>query len=80
MKELDLLLLAWLEGHWHSASSEQREAFTQILDLPDPQIAGYLLGHAPCSEDPVASLVAALRRLASQPRQGDRDTSPRNTG
>lgn len=80
MKELDLLLLAWLEGHWPSASREEREAFGQILDLPDPELAGYLLGNAHCGEGPMASLVAALQHLAVRPAGGVGQGASRNPG
>lgn len=43
MKELDLLLVAWLERCWPDADAGQRLQFARFLELPDPQIAGYLL-------------------------------------
>lgn len=43
MKELDLLLVGWLDAHWPAADSAERERFARFLELPDPQIAGYLL-------------------------------------
>ena len=48
MKELDLLLLRYLKGSYALASSEQRAAFAEFLELPDPDIARYLVaGHVP---------------------------------
>jgi len=48
MKELDILLLRYLKGSYVQASSAQREAFAEFLELPDPDIARYLVaGHAP---------------------------------
>ena len=43
MKELDLLLLRYLRGPYAAAESEEREAFARFLDLPDPDIARYLV-------------------------------------
>jgi antitoxin CptB len=80
MKELDLLLLAWLETAWPTASAAERMTFDQILDLPDPELAGYLLGHAQSSESRIASLVAALQALAASPRSGAGAAAPRNPG
>lgn len=80
MKELDLLLLAWLETAWPSASVAERDTFEQILDLPDPELAGYLLGHAECNESRLASLVAALQALAARAAGGARITALRNPG
>ncbi|HEV7607710.1 MAG TPA: succinate dehydrogenase assembly factor 2 [Steroidobacteraceae bacterium] len=43
MKELDLLLLRYLRDRHALASSDERAAFVEFLELPDPDIAGYLL-------------------------------------
>jgi antitoxin CptB len=42
MKELDFLLLRYLPRH-ALATSEERAAFVEFLELPDPDIARYLL-------------------------------------
>jgi antitoxin CptB len=42
-KELDLLLLGWLARHFDSATVEQRARFAALLELPDPELARYLL-------------------------------------
>ena len=44
MKELDLLLIGWLETRFECASDAQRGQFEALLELPDPQLARYLLG------------------------------------
>jgi antitoxin CptB len=44
MKELDLLLSGWLETQFERASEAQRGQFEALLELPDPQLARYLLG------------------------------------
>ena len=44
MKELDLLLTGWLAREFDVAAEAQRRAFEALLELPDPQLAGYLLG------------------------------------
>jgi antitoxin CptB len=44
MKELDVLLARWIEVAWPEAGEEQRAAFAWLLDQPDPDIAGWLLG------------------------------------
>ncbi|HEY5019884.1 MAG TPA: succinate dehydrogenase assembly factor 2 [Steroidobacteraceae bacterium] len=43
-KELDLLLLGWLARSFESATAEQRAGFAALLELPDPELASYLLG------------------------------------
>jgi len=43
MKELDLLLVRYLRRHYDAAGSDERAAFALFLELPDPQIARYLV-------------------------------------
>ena len=59
MKELDILLLRYLR-RTALATSDERAAFIEFLELPDPDIARYLLaGDVP--EDPRhAALCRAL--------------------
>ena len=61
MKELDLLLLRYMDHAWSAASSVEKAAFEQVLDLPDPVLAAYLLGH----ETPPSSLETLVDRLRS---------------
>ena len=61
MKELDLLLVRYLRNHYAQAGAGERDAFVQFLELPDPDIARYLIGGA-VPEDPVeAALCRVLR-------------------
>jgi antitoxin CptB len=62
MKELDILLLRYLRADLASAPSVERIAFAEFLELPDPDIARYLLaGDVP--DDPRhAALCRALLR------------------
>jgi succinate dehydrogenase flavin-adding protein (antitoxin of CptAB toxin-antitoxin module) len=59
MKELDLLLLRYVEQVWSAAGETERASFEQLLELPDPQLAAYLLGH----ETPPPTLAALVARL-----------------
>jgi antitoxin CptB len=43
-KELDLLLLGWLTRHFDTATAEQRARFASLLEMPDPELARFLLG------------------------------------
>jgi succinate dehydrogenase flavin-adding protein (antitoxin of CptAB toxin-antitoxin module) len=60
MKELDLILEGWLAQRYGRASPAERALFAAFLELPDPQIAGYLLGAAIPSDPAIAALVAQL--------------------
>jgi antitoxin CptB len=61
MKELDLLLLRYLRERYPQAASGDRAAFEAFLELPDPDLARYLIaGHVP--DDPgFAAICHALR-------------------
>ena len=64
MKELDFLLSRYLRERHPAAAREEREAFVQFLELPDPELARYLLaGDVP--EDPQ---LAALCRTLLHPK------------
>ena len=43
MKELDLMLLRYLRGGHAQAASEERSAFVEFLELPDPDLVRYLI-------------------------------------
>jgi antitoxin CptB len=61
MKELDLLLIGWLETQFERASDLQRGQFEALLALPDPQLARYLLGgERPEGADLAAAVDAVL--------------------
>ena len=63
MKELDLLLVRFLRGHYATATSDEQDAFVEFLELPDPDIARYLIaGDVP--DDPRH---AALCRMLVHP-------------
>jgi antitoxin CptB len=44
-KELDVLLDRYLRSLYPSASMEEKQAFDQLLRLPDDELADYLLGN-----------------------------------
>jgi antitoxin CptB len=62
MRELDELLLRYLEEDYPSASADDRAAFARILELQDPEIFGYLLGRDAPAEAPLRHVVARIRR------------------
>jgi antitoxin CptB len=61
MKELDVLLERFLRTGYDAASSDEKRAFAALLELPDPELAAYLLGHATPPEAHAAQLA---RRIA----------------
>ena len=43
MRELDDLLSGYLERHYDDADDAEKAAFQALLELPDPDLIGYLL-------------------------------------
>jgi antitoxin CptB len=60
MKELDLLLLGWLQQRYGAATPGERATFEAFLELPDPDIAALLLGREHPTDPALAALVAQL--------------------
>jgi len=69
MKELDLVLTRYLRERWPAAAEVERAAFERILELPDPVLAGYLMGRED-SPDPDMAMVLAVLRGAVTPAVG----------
>jgi succinate dehydrogenase flavin-adding protein (antitoxin of CptAB toxin-antitoxin module) len=63
MKELDVLLERFAHQVLPSASDEERVTFAQLLELPDPVLAQYLLGGYPPAEPALARLVGRIQAL-----------------
>ena len=62
MRELDELLLRFLEDEYPRASLDERDAFARILELQDPEIFGYLVGRESPAEASLRHVVARIRR------------------
>jgi antitoxin CptB len=63
MRELDELLLRYVERRLPQAGPGERDAFACLLDLPDPELFGYLAGRRPrAAADPmIENVVARIR-------------------
>jgi antitoxin CptB len=61
MKELDLVLLRYLERTYARAPGEEQAAFRQVLEMQDPEILDYLTGRADAPEGALGRVVASLR-------------------
>jgi antitoxin CptB len=69
MKELDVLLERYVRSRLVDASRQDRDCLARLLELPDPVLADYLLGHATADDPGLRDLVAAVRTWA--PAAGD---------
>lgn len=63
MRELDVMLTRYLDRVWATASSAERDAFVQLVDLQDPELFGYLVGRTTPPEESQRALIACIRRL-----------------
>ncbi|MBT8145002.1 MAG: succinate dehydrogenase assembly factor 2 [Gammaproteobacteria bacterium] len=61
MRELDLLMDGWLTRSYGSASAEQRQAFGELLECPDPQLLMWLTGREIPADPVTAELIDAIR-------------------
>lgn len=61
MRELDVLLSAWLDDHFDNASDAEMAGLCSLLALPDPQLAGYLLQGQSVSDPDAANVVKLIR-------------------
>ena len=61
MKELDLVLMRYLQQRWPAASRAERASFERILDLPDPLLAAYLTGRERSPDGEVQGLLDRMR-------------------
>jgi antitoxin CptB len=62
MKELDLLLLRYLRARHDISTSDERAAFVEFLELPDPDLVRYLIAGDVPKDPRHAALCRAVRR------------------
>jgi antitoxin CptB len=60
MRELDALLTRYLDQRYAAAASSERDAFARLLELPDPDLFGYLVGRTEAAEGPMRDVVARI--------------------
>lgn len=61
MRELDELLLRFLDSGYARASAEEKAGFRLLLELPDPDLVGYLLYRQQPESDALVRIVRSLR-------------------
>ena len=57
MRELDELLLRYVERRFDRAREEEKQAFRTVLSLSDPELVGYLLKRERPESTEIASVV-----------------------
>ncbi|MDH3364279.1 MAG: succinate dehydrogenase assembly factor 2 [Gammaproteobacteria bacterium] len=61
MRELDELLLEYLEERYPLADDDEKAAFQALLALADPELHGYLLQRQTPAEEPIANVIEQIR-------------------
>lgn len=64
MRELDVLLTTYLEQHYAASGEVDKQAFRELLALPDPDLNAYLLGATTPGNPEIAHAVALVRGKA----------------
>lgn len=62
MRELDELLLAYLETRYPLADEAEKAAFEAVLALADPEINAYLLQRQIPASEPIARVIEQILR------------------
>jgi len=60
VKELDLLLLGWLNTQFEGASPQLKAGFEALLELPDPLLLRYVLGKEAPEQAQLAAVIDAI--------------------
>lgn len=64
MLELDVLLGNFLKEAYTSLPDQDKQFFTDLLALPDPELFDYLMGRAQPEDANLAKITAAIRAHA----------------
>ncbi len=62
MRELDELLLRYLEEEYPGDSEANKDAFRAVLELADPELNAYLLQRQTPSSEPIARVIDRILR------------------
>ena len=62
MRELDELLLRYLEEFYADDSEADKAAFREVLTLSDPELNGYLLQRQTPEAEPIARVIDRILR------------------
>jgi len=60
MRELDMLLLSYVENVYPEADADEQAAFRRLLTAPDPEILSLLTGRSEADDAGVAAIITTL--------------------
>jgi len=61
MRELDAVLETFLRDSYAMLDAADKSRFAAILDLPDPELYGYLAGRSEPPDESIAALIERIR-------------------
>jgi len=64
MKELDVVVSAYLERYYETASSAEQGQFRSLLEMSDPDLYGLLLGREQADDAATRRLIERLRGMS----------------
>ncbi len=64
MRELDVLLLGFLDRRYPDLGAAERDSFSRLLEYPDPVLLEWLTGHMVPLDRDVAHIVREIRHTA----------------
>lgn len=64
MRELDQLMLRYLDQRWAGADSEERATFERLLDTEDDQLWRWCMGREVCTDKPLNDILKRTLELA----------------
>lgn len=73
MRELDVLLLSYVDRRYAQADPDDKSAFRTLLSLPDPEILGLLMGRSRSDDERIQRIVEHV--LDDRVPRGDRAQS-----
>ena len=63
MRELDQLLVRWLDRAWEASPESERAVFLRLLDCEDDRLWRWFLGHETAPDAALDSLIQRIRTL-----------------
>lgn len=65
MKELDVVMSAYLDRYYETATSVEQRQFRTLLEMPDPDLYRLLLGRGQVDDAETRRLVEFLRGMSA---------------
>lgn len=65
MLELDVILIPFLNGHYESLSSDDKEIFSRFLNEADPDLYTWIMGFGQCGNKEYKDIIETIRNVMS---------------